>query len=140
MGNKVVLSNSGIINNNIDETNFISAKISGEKAGFSQAIFNMDSEVEGTLSRWLSINGLSVQPLLKVFASILHGSGHAIKVIMLLALSFIYSVIAVSVVILYLIFFKHLIEKLINKVKKEKRKSSYYYSWKNHHLDMNWEA
>ena len=102
MENKVVLSNAGIIDNNID--------------------------------------GQLMKTQLKVCSSVINGLGLAIKLTLLLTLSIIYSVIALSAVILYMIFFKRLFEKLTKKIKKEKRKSSYYYKWKNHHLDLNWEA
>jgi hypothetical protein len=76
----------------------------------------------------------------KIFSSISKGILLAVKVTLLFTLSFIYSVIALSGVILYLLLFKCLFETLIKKSRKDKPVSSYSYKWKNHHLDLNWEA
>ena len=73
-------------------------------------------------------------------SSIFHGLGLAIKVSILLTLSLIYSVIALTAVIIYLIFFKRLFENLINRVRQGKRKSVYFYKWKKHHLDLKLEG
>ena len=78
--------------------------------------------------------------LAKEITSIFRGLGLAVKVTVLLALSFIYSVVALSAVILYMIFFKRLFEKIIKKVRKDKPASAYYYKWKKHHLDLKWES
>ena len=76
----------------------------------------------------------------KIFSSISQGFVLAVKVTLLFTLCFIYSVIALSAVILYLLLFKRLSEKLIRKIRQDKPASSYSYKWKNHHLDLNWEA
>ncbi len=76
----------------------------------------------------------------KLFSSVFFGIVLAVKVTLLLTLSLIYSVIALTAMILYLIFFKRISEKIFKKIRSDKPKSSYYYRWKNHHLDLNWEA
>jgi DUF438 domain-containing protein len=76
----------------------------------------------------------------KIFSSIAHGIVLAVKVTLLFTLSFIYSVIALTAMILYLIFFKRIFEKLFKKIRSDKPKSSYYYRWKNHHVDLNWDT
>jgi hypothetical protein len=85
-------------------------------------------------------DGFSLEAQLRALSSFFQGLFLAVKVCLLLALSIIYTLIAVPSVILYMIFYKHLFEKLIRKVRQEKRKAPYYYKWKKHHLDLNWEA
>ena len=101
MENNVVLSNAGIIDNNID----------GQIVKFQ-----------------------------KIFSSISKGILLAVKVTLLFTLSFIYSAIALTAFILYLIFFKRLVNMIVKKIRQDKPASSYTYKWKNHHLDLNWEA
>ena len=78
--------------------------------------------------------------LAKDISSIFRGLGLAVKVTVLFALSIVYSVVALSAVILYMIFFKRLFDTIIKKVRKDKPASAYYYKWKNHHLDLKWES
>jgi hypothetical protein len=85
-------------------------------------------------------DGFSPEPLLKALSSIFQGLFLAVKVSVLLALSFIYTLIAVPAVILYMIFYERLFAKLIRKVRRERRKAPYYYKWKKHHLDLSYEA
>jgi ABC-type transport system involved in Fe-S cluster assembly fused permease/ATPase subunit len=75
-----------------------------------------------------------------LFSSVFCGLVLAVKVVLLFALSIIYSVIALTAFILYLIFFKRLVNILVKKIRQGKPASSYSYKWKNHHLDLNWEA
>jgi hypothetical protein len=75
----------------------------------------------------------------KLFLSVFYGLVLAVKVTLLFTLSFIYSVIALTSFILYLIFFKRLVNILVRKIR-QKPASPYAYKWKNHHLDLNWEA
>jgi hypothetical protein len=140
MGNKLVLNNANIISDNIDATIFNMAKISDENSRLSPAAFTKVAEADSNFYSGLNIKGLSLKPQLEVLSSIFHGLCHAIKVTILIALSFVYVIIALPAVILYIIFYKHLVEKLINKVRQNRRKSPYYFKWKNHHLDLNWEA
>lgn len=100
MENNVVLTNAGIIDNNIN----------------------------GQIIKYQ-----------KLFSSVFYGLVLAVKVTLLFTLSFIYSVMALTGFILYLIFFRRLFEKLTTKVKQGKGKSVYFYKWKNHHLDLKWE-
>ena len=110
MGNKLVLNNASTIYGNIDETNINRVKFSYEKTSFSPVIFNMVTK-----------------------------AGIVIKIIVLLTLLFIYFIIGATVVILYVIFYEKLYAMLFNKGGEKKHKSHYYYNWKNHHLNLNWE-
>ena len=87
-----------------------------------------------------SIDSFSLEPQVKALSSIFEGIALAIKVPVLLALSIVYTIIAVPAVILYIVFYEHLFAKLINKVRQKRRKAPYYYKWKKHHLDLYWEA
>jgi hypothetical protein len=78
--------------------------------------------------------------LQKLFSSVFCGLVLAVKVTLLFTLSFIYSAIAITAFILYLIFFKRLVNMIVKKIRQDKPASSYSYKWKNHHLDLNWEA
>ena len=101
MENNVVLTNAGIIDNNIDGHIIKSQKL---------------------------------------FSSLFCGIVLAVKVTLLFTLSFIYSVIALTAFILYLIFLKRLVNILVKKIRQDKPAASYSYKWKNHHLDLKWEA
>lgn len=135
-----VLNHACFLNDNLDDTCFNRAMISGEKTCFYTATLTMGPEAEGNFHPDRNTNSLSLTPQLKVLPAIFRGIAMTIKVSVLIALSFIYTVIALPAVILYLILYNHSIGKLINKIRQEKRKSPYYYKWKNHHLDLNWEA
>jgi hypothetical protein len=87
-----------------------------------------------------NFEGFSLKTQLKTLTSLFRGFALAIKIIVLLALSFVYTIIAVPAVLLYMVFYEHLFTKLIKKVRAERRKGPYYYKWKKHHLDLNWEA
>ena len=110
MGNKLVLKNASTIYGNIDETNINRVKFSYEKTSFSPAFFNMVTE-----------------------------AGIVIKTTVLLIFLFIYFIIGAAAVILYVIFYEKLYAMLFNKGGEKKHKSLYYYNWKNHHLNLNWE-
>jgi hypothetical protein len=85
-------------------------------------------------------DGFSPEPLLKAVSSIFQGLFLTIKVTVLLALSFVYTIIAVPAVILYMLLYERFLAKFIKKVRQERRNSPYYYKWKKHHLELNWEA
>lgn len=76
----------------------------------------------------------------KLFSSLSNHILLAVKVTLLFILSFIYSLIALPVVILYMIFFERLFKKIVNKERQVKGKSVYYYKWKKHHLDLEWDS
>lgn len=87
----------------------------------------------------ISITELSKVSVLKTLSSILLFSVIVIEEIVLLILLFIYFIIGATAVILYVIFYEKLYEMLFNKGEKKKHRSPYYYNWKNHHLNLNWE-
>jgi hypothetical protein len=87
-----------------------------------------------------NIDDFSLKPQVKALPSLFKGFALAIKVTVLLALSFVYTVIAVPAVILYMLLYERFLAKFIKKVRAERRKAPYYYKWKKHHLDLNWEA
>ena len=87
-----------------------------------------------------NIDGFSLKHQLRTLSSIFQGLFLAIKVSVLLALSIAYTIIAVPAVILYMVFYERLFARLIKKVRMERRKAPYYYKWKKHHLDLNWEV
>jgi hypothetical protein len=84
--------------------------------------------------------GLSGKNQLNSFLSIFLYLGFAVKLTVLVTLSFIYFIAGAIAVIFYILIYERLLEKIINRVKKEKRKSPYYYKWKNHHLEVNLEG
>ena len=98
------------------------------------------AEEDKNLFPSLNISGLFNRPLFKVLFSVLHYTGFAIKVIVLSALSFIYFVIGAAGVIVYMVFFEKLFKTIICTRTNKNQKDPYAYKWKNHHLELNYEA
>lgn len=63
-----------------------------------------------------------------------------IKVIVLFTLSSAYFVVGAVVAGLYLVFYEKLLKTLLVSIELKKKKSPYYYRWKNHHLEVAFEA
>jgi hypothetical protein len=82
----------------------------------------------------------SLKHQLRTLSSIFRDLFLAVKVSVLLALSIAYTIIAVPAVMLYMVLYERLFARLIKKVRQERRKAPYYYKWKKHHLDLNWEV
>jgi len=83
---------------------------------------------------------LARNSFLNATISVFRSSGFAVKVLVLFAISSLYFVIGAVVVALYVIFYDKLFKTIFNTPRKRKHKSPYYYKWKNHHLELNYEA
>ena len=140
MRNNQVLYYSGSFNNMIDHTCYYKTGTSAEQTRFGHAAPTYELESDSEFYDDRNINGFSLISELQALGSVIQGIGLAIKVSLLVALSIVWAIIALPVVILYLVLYKHLFERLVNRVSPSKSKSPYYYKWKNHHLDLNWEA
>jgi hypothetical protein len=140
MRNNQVLFDSGSFNNNLDNPCYYRAGIPLEQTRFSHAAHTFELEADSEFYDDRIINGFSLMPDLQILGSVFRGIGLAIKVSILVALSIVWAVLALPLVLLYLAFFKSIFDKLNNRIRQSKRKSPYYYKWKKHHLDLNWEA
>jgi hypothetical protein len=140
MRNNQVLFDGGSSSSQIDNICSYRAGITVEQTRFSQAAPVYELEADSEFYPESNINTLSLKDLSETLGSVFQGIGLAIKVSILVALSIVWAVIALPAVIIYLIIYKHFFEKIGNKIRLSRRKSPYYYKWKNHHLDLNWEA
>jgi hypothetical protein len=135
-----VLYDAGVIDDKIDDPCFNGTNTLAERNQISATDHSMGAGAESKISHDTNIINLSLN-LNEVMRSVAEGIGLTIKTGVLLAISVVWAAIALPAVILYLVFYKHLIEKLISKIRYGKRRSPYYYyKWKNHHLGLNWEA
>jgi hypothetical protein len=140
MRNNQVLYDSGSFNNTLDSTCYYRAGTSAEQTRFSHAAPTFELESDSEFYDDRDISGFSVIPELQALGSVFQGIGLAIKSTLLVVVSIVWAVIALPAVILYLLLIKFFFEKINNKVRQSKRKAPYYYKWKKHHLDLNWEA
>jgi hypothetical protein len=63
----------------------------------------------------------------------------AVKVVVLSAISVTYFVILGAAAILYLVLYEKLFKTLLISLESRRPKSPYYYKWKNHHLELDYE-
>lgn len=134
MENNLVLNNA-----NIEGTNFCRSDIASESTVCIPGIVNISAEAEK--SHYDTLNNLLLQnPLIRVIISVFHSLGFGIKVIVLSAISMTYFVIGAIAAILYLIFYEKMFKTLLISLEKKRPKSPYYYKWKKHHLEFNYEA
>lgn len=81
----------------------------------------------------------SRKPLLKVLISVFFSLWFIVKVILLSAVSVVYFIIGGIAAVLYLVFYDKLYKTLLMSLERRRPKSPYYYKWKNHHLELNYE-
>jgi hypothetical protein len=138
MENNLGLNNANSINDNLDETKISEIKITCKKSRFSQTIFNMVDKPRKIIIHFLYIIGLVKKPDSMASASKSHYLGIAIEEFVLLVLLFIYFILGAAAVILYVIFYEQLFQRLFRKGKKNKR-SPYKYRPGNHNFHLNCE-
>ena len=85
------------------------------------------------------ISAVSKKPLFKVLFSVFLALWFAVKVILLSVLSVTYFIIGGTAAVLYLVFYDKLFKTLLISLERRRPKSPYYYKWKNHHLELNYE-
>ncbi|MGA2408214.1 MAG: hypothetical protein ABSF81_15895 [Bacteroidales bacterium] len=115
MGNKIVLNNANIINDNIDETNINWVKILYKETSFSPSIFKMVNKAGKNFFRYLHIINPFKKSYLRILFSKFYYLGIVIEEIVLLILLFIYFIIGATAVILYRIFYEQVYEMILNK-------------------------
>jgi hypothetical protein len=135
MGNNIVQNT-----NNIDNSNFYRTEILCEKRVSSPEIVNISFGAERNFFGSLRLSVLLKKPLLRLIFSVFYYSVFSIKVIVLSAISLTYFIIGAMGVILYLIFYEKLFKTLVESLKIKRKKSPYYFKWKKHHLELDYEV
>jgi hypothetical protein len=82
---------------------------------------------------------LSKNPVFKALLSVFRFLWFAVKVILLSSVSVTYFVIGGIGAALYLVLYDKLFKTLMISLERRRPKSPYYYKWKNHHLELNYE-
>lgn len=139
MREKLVLNNTNIINGNIEETNINNVNISSKNTGSGPATLKIVANAEDKFLRNLHIIFLSGKSDFRSLSSIFHYSVIVIEEIVLLVLLSGYFIIGATTVILYVIFYEKIYEKLFNKRRKEEHNSICDYKLKCQHLKLNWD-
>ena len=139
MGKKLDLNNTNIIYSNIEETNINNVSISSKNTGSDPSILKIITNAEKEFLHNLHIIFLSGKSNFRSLSSIFHYSVIVIEEIVLLVLLSVYFIIGATAVILYIIFYEKIYEKLFNKRRKEKHNSTSDYKLKYQHLKLNWE-
>ena len=85
------------------------------------------------------VSAVFKNPVFKVLFSAFRSLWFAVKVIVLSAISVTYFVIGGIAAVLYLVFYEKLFKTLLISLERRRPKSPYYYKWKNHHLELNYE-
>ena len=133
MGGKIDFNNANIIYSNIEETNINNVNISSKNTGSDPAILKIITNAKKKFLHNLHIIFLSGKSNFRSLSSIFHYSVIIIEEIVLLALLSIYFIIGATAVILYVIFYEKIYERLFNKWRKEKYNSTLKYQ----HLKLN---
>jgi hydrogenase maturation factor len=139
MGKKLDLNNTNIIYSNIEETNINNVNISSKNTGSGTATLKIVTNAEKKFLHNLHIIFLYGKSNFRSLSSIFHYSVIVIEEIVLLVLLSVYFIIGATAVILYIIFYEKIYEKLFNKRRKEKHNSTSDYKLKYQHLKLNWE-
>jgi hypothetical protein len=87
----------------------------------------------------IMISAVSGKPLLKVLISVFLSLWFVVKVILLSAASVTYFIIGGIAAALYLVFYEKMYKTLLMSLGRRRPRSPYYYKWKNHHLELNYE-
>ena len=138
MREKLVLNNTNIIYGNIEETNINNVNISSKNTGSVPATLKIVANAENKFLHNLHII-LSGKSDFRLLSSIFHYSVIVIEEIVLLVLLSIYFIIGATAVILYVIFYEKIYERLFNKWRKEKHNSTCDHKLKYQHLKLNWD-
>ena len=139
MREKLVLNNTNIIYGNIEETNINNVNISSKNTGSVPATLKIVANAENKFLHNLHIIFLSGKSNFRSLSSIFNYSVIVIEEIVLLVLLSIYFIIGATAVILYVIFYEKIFERLFNKWRKEKYNSTCDYKLKYQHLKLNWD-
>ena len=86
-----------------------------------------------------TVSAVFKKPFFKVLFSIFRSLVFAVKVIVLSAFSLTYFVIGGLAAVLYLVLYDKLFKTFLMSLNRRRPKSPYYYKWKNHHLELNYE-
>jgi hydrogenase maturation factor len=139
MGGKIDFNNANIIYSNIEETNINYVNISSKNTGSDPAILKIITNVKKKFLHNLHIIFLSGKSNFRSLSSIFNYSVIVIEEIVLLVLLSIYFIIGATAVILYVIFYEKIYERLFNKWRKEKYNSTCDYKLKYQHLKLKWK-
>jgi hypothetical protein len=139
MGGKIDFNHANIIYSNIEETNINNVNISSKNTGSDPTILKIITNAKKKFSHNLHIIFLSGKSNFRSLSSIFHYSVIGIEEIVLLVLLSIYFIIGATAVILYIIFYEKIYERLFNKRRKEKYNSTCDYKLKYQHLKLNCE-
>ena len=134
MGKDLVLNND-----NIPGTNFYRSDCSCENTVSMPGIINLTAGKEKSFSGDDNFSLLRKKTLLWVIFSIFHSVVFAVKVIVLSVFSVIYFVIGGFAAMLYLVLYEKAFKTFLISLETRKKKNPYYYRWKNHHLELNYE-
>jgi hydrogenase maturation factor len=124
MGGEIDFNNANIIYSNIEETNINNVNISSKNTGSDPAILKIITNVKKKFLHNLHIIFLSGKSNFRSLSSIFNYSVIVIEEIVLLVLLSIYFIIGATAVILYVIFYEKIYERLFNKWRKEKYNST----------------
>ncbi len=130
MENNIAMNNAVVAGEN-----FYGSGIPGDKIVSNPATANMAAGTDTNFS-----GSLNAVVLFREIFSVFHSLGFAIKVLVIFAFSSVYFVIGSLVALIYLIFYVKLFKTIFRTPRKRNHKSPYYYKWKNHHLELNYEA
>ena len=124
MGKIIVLNNTDVSNYKIDNTNNPGVKISGKKTTSGWGLLNLVTRAKKKFVNNLHIFDLKGKYGLRLLATLFRFLFVVVEEVVLLAFLSIYFFIGATAVILYVIFYEKIYEKLVLKFKKKEHSSS----------------
>ena len=119
MEKNVFIKNTEITSDNSDEVSFNRNRISRDKTGLKQVFPNLVSSTGIKISNLLNEIRRTRKPGVRLLYTVFMFSLTIIEEVILLALLIVYFIIGATAVILYMIFYERIYEKLILKFKKQ---------------------
>ena len=130
MGKKVFINGNEILSDSNEVTGINRDKLLLNKTGLTGVLPNLVSSTGNKISNWLNEIRRTKKPGLRLLYLIFMFSVTIIEEVILLTFLFIYFIIGAVAVILYMIFYEKIYEKLVLKFKKEPNPSPCDYGWK----------
>ncbi len=134
MGNNIALKGG------FDRPDFYGSKSRTEKPVCTPAVVSMPAMTDKRGFDSLRIDTAAERQLPAAIFSVFNSLGFVIKVIALFAFSAVYFVLGSLAALIYLILYEKLYKTIFRTPRIKKNISPYYYKWKKHHLELNYEA
>lgn len=136
MGKKVFINGNEILSDSNEVTGINRDKLLRNKTGLTGVLPNLASSTGNKISNWLNEIRRTKKPGLRLLYLIFMFSVTIIEEVILLTFLFIYFIIGAAAVILYMIFYEKIYEKLVLKFKKEPNPSPCDYGGEYSNLNL----